>query len=182
MDSEYREMLEKLLKEDSSTIISNGSTDHATTLIEKLFQMAKEDVTIFSGKLDEIVYGQAGVVDAAGSFLVTDKGTISIVVECQDEEVSDKDIMSSEGSFLYKLRKRFGDSVLSQVKLFRTKNNTETFKSHFFVADNKGFRFEPDSTKHEALASFNNIDISNKLTSMFDWLTHEKISRRISVD
>ena len=181
MIDEYRKMLDQLFESNSSSIISNSSTAHAIPLIAKLFQHAKKEVMIFTGAMNTDIYGVDEVVDSAGTFLIGNEGKLSIIVQKSSDMVSDEDLVSKENCLIEKIKNRFGDTALHNVSLFRASADLSTVNYHFMVVDGSAFRYEPDNTKHEALASFNHKEVGEKLESIFNEMVSSGTSAAIQL-
>jgi hypothetical protein len=170
---EYRKMLDDLMRSERDVIISNGSAEHATPLIAKLFESANQKVKILSGCLNSEIYSKDEVVNAAGSFLLHDGAFMSIIIE----GIEDNDIpalISGSESFIGKIRSRFGRDLLSKISVFKGSDEIKKLPFHFMLVDDKAFRFEPNKKEHAALASFNNKGAAANLDkAMSKWLTSE---------
>lgn len=165
--NEYKAMLESLSKENSSAVISNSSTEHATALIEALIRRAKNEILIFTGSLSKEVYANKSVVDAFISFLSRDSGHVEIIVQspnCEDGET----VVSDQSGLIGKLRHTMGAGLLEKVKIFKADDALKSIEYHFMVVDGTAYRFEPDKTKHVAFATFNGVELGRRLNEKFD--------------
>lgn len=167
---EYLSHIERLDELDSPELINNSSTEHAIPLVAKLFARGRKEILVFTGSLDPKIYAQKPVIDALGVFLVGRSGKLSVLIQKDATEVSDATIATSESGLISALRSEYGSDVVdSNITVRRVCDRTrKAAKQHFLVVDNKGFRFEPDNTKHEAVASFNMPKVANGLTETFN--------------
>lgn len=171
----YEAMVEGLARHKSDELISNRCSEHAAVLIKHLFLSANQSVLIFSGSLNRAVYGRREIVEAARDFIGRG-GEIRVVIQ---KPVAEEELLTHE--FLDTLLKdcpgagaRFvvhiGGEGISKV------NN------HFIVADRTAYRFEKDTTTHEAFASFNDPEIGTNLSELFKALeaASTEVSRKSS--
>lgn len=165
---EYRKMLDQLFEQNSPTIISNSSTDHAIPLVAKLFQKARHEAMIFTGAANPMIYATDEVVEAAGSLVVGQNGNLFIIVQQSAEAVPDSKLLDEADCLISKLKNRFGESAAHNIHLYRADKSLQDLDYHFMVVDGAAFRFEPDNKKHEAFASFNNKEVGEKLKEMFN--------------
>jgi hypothetical protein len=166
----YEERLAALDAADSGELINNSSTEHAVPLIARLFARGRRQIDVFTGSLEPEIYSKDPVVEALGVFLLGREGTkLRVVVQGSPGEVPDAKLLGAGGLFAV-LRKRFGPEILSRVSLRRGTDKAREISSHFLIVDNEGFRLEPDSTKHEAVASFNRPEYAKQLRMPFDKL------------
>jgi hypothetical protein len=165
--NQYKAMLETLSRENSSTVISNSSTEHAAALIEALVRRAKSTIRIFSGSLSKDVYANKSVVDAFISFLSRDSGFIEIIIQSPNSE-NEGTVVSDQSGLINKLLHTIGTSLLTRVSVFKADDALEDIEYHFMVVDGTAYRFEPDKTKHVAFATFNGVELGKKLNDKFD--------------
>lgn len=169
--NEYLSRIERLDLEDSSELINNSSTEHAVPLVAKLFARGRQEILLFTGSLSPKIYAKKSVVDALGVFLIGRSGKVRVLIQDDDVTVPDERIALSEGGLISKLKTQFGNDVVNSITVSRASEHTRsTVKQHFLVVDGKGFRFEPDNTKHEAVASFNLPKVAEELKKTFDGL------------
>ncbi|MEQ1663712.1 MAG: hypothetical protein ABL877_13550 [Thiobacillus sp.] len=176
---EYRKMLDQLFEQNSPTIISNSSTDHAIPLVAKLFQKARREAMIFTGAANPAIYATDEVVEAAGSLVVGQNGNLFIIVQKSAEAVSDASLLDEADCLIKKIKTRFGETATQNIHLYRADNSLQDLDYHFMVVDGEAFRFEPDNKKHEAFASFNNKEVGAKLKTMFDGMKQSSAELRL---
>lgn len=164
----YEQRIAALDAANSAELINNSSTAHAIPLIARLFARGRQTIRVFSGSLDPGIYAKPPIIEALGVFLVGRGGNLNILIEKSRDVVPDDALLGPSG-MLAALCDRFGPSVLDNVKVRRA-NVAREGLSHFLVVDGEGFRLEPDSSKHEAVAAFNLPEFANRLHEAFDAL------------
>lgn len=165
----YRELVERLAKTNSSERIPNATIDHATVLIENLFAHAHEKVRILSGQLNKDVYGASEILGKARTFLrgecgVSNEGKKRLEILLQEPQL---DIGENPLVRMCKEEPEF--SNICEVKCISDAKDRE-ISCHFIVADGKAWRFEPDKRTPAAIACFNEPEIGKQLDEMFDVL------------
>lgn len=158
----YDEMVARLAAEKSTEMISNGCTSHAAVLIKHLFKSARQSVKIFSGNLDNCVYGQYEILTAAQQLLERG-GHINIVVQ-QSPHLSPH----SQPSLVdYLCSFDVSHPGNQQWSLAIGDAELQTIRNHFVVADDVAYRYETDVNTHEAMACFNDEVLSKDLALLF---------------
>lgn len=161
----YEDMVEALAKSGSSDIIDNSSIDHAAILIKNMFAYATASVDLFTGCLIKSVYEREDIKDAGRAF-ISRGGKIRILVQDKDAE---KKLENHE--FIRAARNSCDNNKSGNFTVFKLKADVaKNIKAHFLVMDKKGYRYEPDHSKYEAVACFNNSDIASSLSGLFDAL------------
>lgn len=159
----YRELVERLAKSNSSEKIPNATIDHAAVLIENLFAHAREKVRILSGQLNKDVYGASGVFDKARDFLRGECG-VSNEEKKQLEILLEAPLSDIGENPLVRMCREYPDTC--KVKYISGDKDKE-INCHFIVADGKAWRFEPDKRTPAAIACFNDPEIGKQLDEMF---------------
>ena len=140
---DYREYVSGVAdKADGREIIQNKTPAHAGILIAALFRKAQHQVLIVSGSLDNRAYGTDEVIGAATEFFLRPDTQLKIVLE--------KPVAYTDCRFLVFLRDA-GHLETGRVTLHLI---TGGVPFHFLLADENHYRFEADTTKHEAIAQF----------------------------
>lgn len=165
----YRELVERLAKSNSSEKIPNATIDHAAVLIENLFAHAHEKVRILSGQLNKNVYGASGVFEKARAFLrgeheASKEGgrRFEILLEAPSSDIG-------ENPLVRLCREETEFSNICEVKYISDPKDKE-INCHFILVDGKAWRFEPDKETPAAIACFNDPEIGKQLDEMFDVL------------
>lgn len=166
---EYLSKIERLDLDDSPDFVNNSSTDHAIPLVARLIARGRKEICMVTGSLNPKIYADKLVIDALGVFLVGRSGKMRVLIQQGAEQVPDSEISSGVGGLVEKLKSEFGASALKNISIGRASDAVRTsVEHHFLVVDAKGFRFEPDNTKHEAVASFNQPTLGEKLAKVFE--------------
>lgn len=143
---EYREKVRRLARERTGEAFFNASEDHAAIIVENMFRSAQHEVCIFTQHLAPRIYGREQAVEWAKIFLSDDKAhSLRVVVR--------------EGNLgLLENNPLFG-ATKNVIKLRAIDNEFhDRITQRFMVADEDCYRFEPDSTKCEAVAAFGSTE------------------------
>ena len=164
----YLNHIELLDREDSPILINNSSIEHAIPLVARLIARGQREISLLTGSLNPLIYADRKIVDALGVFLIGRSGFLRILVEKGSDIVSHEQLIDEESGLISVLRAEYGESALSKVEIRRGGGGVSASGVHYLVIDEKGFRFEPDNTKHEAIASFNRPETASRLRGSFD--------------
>ena len=152
---EYRNLIDRAIRDGSGEPILNGSHAHATVIVERMFAHAKETMRILTRKFDPRIYGTTDTVEQAKLFLGDPNRKCKILIEQISPEALDTHPFMEEMSpFLAS-----GNLQICQVPKFAR----ELINVNFAVMDERGFRFEEDKTEAVALAVFGGA--GSKLTT-----------------
>jgi hypothetical protein len=152
----YRDYVNKLVRENSDRLISNGLKEHAAVLISTLLSNAKKEIRIFSTKLKSEIWEEDEVISALKTTL--EKQTINIKILLQEKPI--------EGNKFFELCKNSDKCEFKITKDKEVKSITE----HFVTMDEEAYRYCPTTGKNEAVASFYDFDATKKLNDAFDIL------------
>ena len=165
---DYKARLARLDLLDSSEVINNTSIEHASLMIARMIARARTSVKIFTGSLNPAVYADEAVLRAFGTFLLGREGNAQILVHSDGIKVTD-DAIIGELSPLGKLAETFGYDLYARIKVRRLSSQLQnSVSANFIVVDRKSFRFQRDIAKHDAVGSFNQPEIAEKLEPIFD--------------
>ena len=154
--------------------IANGSSKHAVVLISKLFEIAKKEVLLVTGRLTEIsqrdgvpIYADAGVIAKAKEFLRRDGSRLSIIAQSGDIQNG--------------VQNRFLASITSdgdrrgQVTVYLPRQTAlDDTSPHFMLSDKSAYRFEtgadalPANESITAVANFGNEGNAREFSEMFE--------------
>ena len=156
---EYRAHIQQLANEsDGLGVGFNRTRAHASVVFSIVFAKAQNLVEVISEALDDDVWGQAEVTDAAVAFLRRNQ-TAKLRI------VSEKPVDVNGNAFLCALR---AAGLLDQVKLFSVPPAVlQDYGYHFIVADAQHYRFQSERSKFEATIQFGNADLGRKLQVIF---------------
>jgi len=139
--------------------VYNRSLEHAAVIIEEMFALAKNEVKLFTGELNASAYGLPPVLSRAEKFLADRNGKVRILIE---KQVADEDLRKNP--FI----QRMSGSANLEVRRLRTDEYDPEF--HMMLADDHSYRFEPDKTEHEAVATFGDDETTDHLAQLFETL------------
>lgn len=161
----YRRKVKEAAMRRSGEPLYNGSLDHASVLASALFEHAKDEVCVFSGKLDAHVFGKDDVLERARLFLSTRGHKVRVLVE-------DSDAIDPEDHPFVREFCSNDDVEFKQLPA------SADVPFHFIVMDGDSYRFEEDKNTPSAIAAFGDKRGGENLSRMFDKLWH--ISRPTS--
>ena len=153
-DSKYVRRLEDALKEGRSFSVYNKDTSHASAIIKTAFRYAATHIRLLSNKLDLSLYGEPDLIQEVVTFLNKGDTKFEILVEQQ--------MISSKHPIL-ELSKKYSDRVT--IALIPPEQ-VSRYDFNFMVVDDIGYRFEHDRRSHTAIASFNETNRQQMITSL----------------
>lgn len=163
----YRDMVKDQAWQRSGAPVFNGSTEHASVVVETLFSTAQEQVSILTGTLNPRMYGRERVVTEAKLYLaVSHKNRLRIMLE------SDSEIDRQRHPLL------IACSDFPSVELRVVPPEVqEWYDFHFLVADADCYRLVSDKTCPIATARFGDVEGAQNLNRLFDilWADSEPI-------
>ena len=124
---EYQSRIDQKARENSSDLISNGTTEHAKILITKIlittiFGKATRKIEIFTGFLNPEVYDDQRLIDSALRFLKKENTKMDVIVQEDDHTLISNALVNAT-----KEKENF------TIKEAGVKDKKE--KCHFIVAD-----------------------------------------------
>lgn len=154
----YRQQVEALAREGSSTVFRNGAASHASVIFETFFRHAEKSVHIFANKLSSAVFGHDWMVKCASE--AVDRGVgISVITQDTPESNPFTDWLANNKShpgIAFKTHARQNPEVGGRLQC------------NFAVMDGRAYRFEEDAARHEAVACMHDdTGIAEKLELMF---------------
>jgi hypothetical protein len=153
----YRTHVEKMAALADGGPILNRSPEHASVIIEWVFNTSSTIVEILTAKLDPDVYGKEGLVAAALEFLARNNSRIEILSETVIDRGSHPLLSALDTA-------GFSDRVrLNLVPADKLKS----YAFNFAVGDSKNFRFEQSRDSFEAVAHFGRDNVGKKLHEIF---------------
>ena len=153
----YRLEVDRLIAEQSGEILLNGSANHASIIVERMFANASDAVRIVSRRLDPRIYGTHELVEQAKLFFGVPERKTEILVESKDELISHpllKAISHEKNVELRHIPERLHEAVAF----------------NFSTMDDCGYRFEEDKKKAVAMAKFGDLGFTKRLNTLFDSL------------
>jgi hypothetical protein len=153
--------------------IANGSSKHAVVLISKLFEIAKSEVLLVTGRLTEVssrddvpIYADTGVISKAKDFLRTAGSRLSIIAQSGDVQGGARNRFISA---LTSDEKRLGQIVVYLPK----ETALDGTSPHFMLTDRSAYRFEtgadalPSNESITAVANFGNEQNASEFSEIF---------------
>ncbi len=171
--NKYIELVDVCARERIDFRIPNGSPKHARVLISKLFETARQEVLLVSGRLTDIteknesdpdmseveIYGHAPLINNARSFLKRSGSTLRIIVM---QPVH----LGNANRFLKGLIN--DPERQGEVSLYNADSDTVATKPpHFVVTDALAFRYETDDENVVAVANFGDGKTAKALQTAF---------------
>ena len=156
---DYREKVREAVAARDGRPVYNRSLEHAAIIIEEMFALAKSEVKLFTGRLNPDVYGVPSVIGKAEDFLADPNHKMRILVE----EQIDKESLQSNPFII-------GTSRLDNLEVRCLKPGKHDPRFHMMLVDGHSYRFEPDKTQFEAVATFGDRDTTGHLNRLFDIL------------
>lgn len=156
---DYREKVKEAIAEMDGRPVYNGSLEHATIIVEEMFAHAKDEVKLFTGRLNADVYGVPPVIGRAREFLAEPNHKARILIE---EQVDEERLRRHP--FILGMS-RF-DNL--EVRCLRAGEYDPSF--HMMLVDDHSYRFEPDKNQPEAVATFGDRDTTGHLDGLFEQL------------
>ena len=137
----------------------NGSEDHAAIIVERMFVHAESEMRILTQRLDPAIYEADGVIQQLNSFASNPETQTKIIVE----NISDEALSAHK---IFRISKR-----LPNVEVRRLPNDISSeLKFNFSVMDRRGYRFESDKNKVNAIVRFDDAAFTSDVLDYFDGL------------
>jgi hypothetical protein len=160
----YRSNVEKVAEIADGRTILNRSPDHASIILEWVFNKSSDCVEILTSELSEKVYGKPELISAARRFLEKPRSRIEIIAE--------QPVDRWRHAFLSELdRAGFEDRVRLR---FIPEDSQKQYSFNFAVGDGRHFRFEQSRLSYEAVAQFGSVQVGNKLHEIFEDLLPDR--------
>lgn len=169
---DYRNHIDRAIREESSETILNGSHTHATIIIERMFAHARDCVHLMTRRFDPRIYGTSETVEQAKLFLGESDRVCRILIEEID------DLAFATHPFVEALSENIqaGNLEIRQVP----KSLADIIKFNYALMDDRGFRFEEDKREAVAVAAFGpeTARFVESLKRIFDktWAQSSKVS------
>lgn len=142
--------------------IYNNNPESAAILISHLFRVARKQVCILCGNINEEIYGQERVIEAVKNFISDKSQKLKIIIE-EPSKINSSDKGSDHKHPLLKLI-----NSKNNVEIKQWDNETNKIGKHFALCDDDCFRFEADVNKTEAIGCFGDKKNGKILGDAFD--------------
>ncbi|WP_369157015.1 hypothetical protein [Candidatus Thiodiazotropha sp. LNASS1] len=160
----YSNIIEKCAKERINRRIPNGQPVNAEVLLSTMFRYASSEIRIYSGGLNDRVYGTDGLIESASKFLSDPYSTLQILLQTS---MTPHDFESLRlGQLINSLRDKERHGCVEVRNAIG--NYASSAAKHFATMDYTGFRYEFNHQACEAIANFNEPDTADKLNRAFD--------------
>lgn len=153
----YRDKIDRIITEASGEIVLNGSHDHASIILERMFSRAHESVCILTRKFDPRIYCDAATVDAARKMLGDNSRRVQVLIE-------DPEATSQNGNPYFEELASIGNIEIKVIP----ERLKAPISINFALMDESGFRLEKDQSGTTAIVCFGNREITPRLKSLFD--------------
>jgi hypothetical protein len=187
----YQLLVDRCAREKLNLVIANGSALHARILIDKLFEVARSNVSLISGVLRQQnkdgvqIYSHDNVIARAKKFLASPQSTLDVVLQ--------------KGSLDGGSENKFFNEIVNDptrrgtVSIYYPKEGVLSAHEtpHFMVSDRSAYRFEtgkdadPTNESVTAIANFGDLATAGMLSEIFDdvvsLLTADANMRDVSV-
>lgn len=161
-NDDYRSHIDRLIREMNAETVLNGSSAHASIIIERMFANAAGRVSILSRRFDPRIYGSSEAIEQAELLLGDSNRSIDIILE-----TAEADDLATHPFFL-KLGRYTERGNLTVRKLTSVMANANQI--NFAIMDDNGYRFERDKTQAVAVASFGDKKFTESLRQFYDTL------------
>ena len=153
----YSKKVEDCFLQKINYPIPNGDLDHSRFVIYSLIRSAHIDIKIYSGDIEEAIYGDETIKNALDDAVYSGV-KVDIILEKKSKKY-EYDFCLSNGII---------------PRLVEGKNEKKFYRRHFMVCDSKAFRLEEvhneyafENNQIRARANFNDIEKSSGLNSIF---------------
>ncbi|MDT8448008.1 MAG: hypothetical protein RRB13_14035 [bacterium] len=160
----YQEAVEHIAENHKNVFFENRGSDHASIVLANLIRHSKEEVKIFTEKLDDVVFSLAACEDSLEDFINKSEKKMQVLLEKQPEVMSSalKKVMDAKKKY----PSRFQIKIATQECLDAMH---ETFEGmgHFALADNSSYRIEVDCKNFKAICNFNDPKLVSGFSKLF---------------
>lgn len=154
---EYREKIDRLINGKPGLML-NGSEEHAAIIVERMFAHAEDRMQILTRRLDPAIYSIDPVVEQAKSFASNPNGQTQILVE----DISDQSL---------KLHDMYELTALANFEIRRLPiGMASQIGFNYSVMDRRGYRYENDKSKVDAIVRFDDEEFAEEASQYFDKL------------
>lgn len=161
-ERQYREMVEKLAKNNESLVIYNSSPLHAVVIMSALFRYSNDKVRIFAENFNGGISDQDEYIEALNSFLLRGGELFVLLHEYQ----------RNNNPKLFEILEEHKIAFPTKVNVAKTSarvlNNERSNEVNFTIGDEKMYRIEEDTISKMARCSFNDPPIAGHLANLFD--------------
>lgn len=163
----YVEYIERLAREKSPEIFTNGGIEYASQLMAVLFKNTEKEARVYCEGFKPTLITTSPYWEALNEFLNAKEKSLKVLVE-SDQYVNDEPIRLLKE----KIAERNDDTI--QIKIVSGDNRKKIYDSfdgapcNFAIFDDNKFRFEYEPSGYRAFGSFNHPSNAKYLKTMFD--------------
>ena len=163
----YVEYIERLAREKSPEIFTNGGIEYASQLMAVLFKNTEKEARIYCEGFKPALITTSPYWEALQDYLNESGKSLKVLVE-SNQYANDEPIRLLKE----KIKERNDDSI--QIKVVSEDNRKRIYDSfdgtpcNFAVFDDNKFRFEYEPSGYRAFGSFNHPSNAKYLKKLFD--------------
>lgn len=157
---EYREYLERLAKDKSPKMFSNGGKDHAVVLYSVLLEHTNDIARFYCEGGTSVIWRDPEFKSAIAKAL--EKTDFEIKILTRNASVPDFSWLPEAS------RNRIVVKSATQAGISQINSHFQTSLCNFSVFDTEKFRFEYDVENYKAYGSFNEETVGISMTNLFD--------------
>lgn len=160
-DKDYKKSVNDFAEKKVDFLFSNKGNDHAAIVVSAMFKNAENYIYMYSGSLNGDVTAEPEFLHALKKF-IDDGKTLKVLLETTPvvESCSEalKIVMEASGS---------SNVIIKVIEEEVKKEFRKRQIKHFMIADGMSFRYEIDEEKYKAICNFNDIEMVQKLSNIF---------------
>jgi hypothetical protein len=161
----YEKKVKSLAMTQSEMLYYNSGADHASIVMESIFNTSNNVIRIFAGNFNDEVCQKTGdrYVKALKNYLLKGKKVMVLLNELENKETYNLilDVLKQ-----YSSSDKYRNNI--SVRLTTFKPQQDGLSIHFTVGDDLMYRLEYDTKNFLAEFSFNRKDKVASLTKIFD--------------
>jgi hypothetical protein len=161
---EYRRMIKLFADRKIAIRIPNGRPEHASILMEAMFENATTEVRIFTRDLNEKIYGSAEMLKTVRSFIDRPNSCLKILFQ-NNQSLS----LVEQHPLLKEINNITSRGLHGTIEIKNAVGSYATNEAnHFAVMDSDAFRYETNHDGCKAVANFYEPKMAKKLIQAFD--------------
>lgn len=167
---EYRKAVERYARDKKDYLFHNGGNDHALIILENLFKNANSKIRIAAQQLinDEVVNTDV-YINSMYEFLNRENTTLYIILAKKPDEENLREKQHSFYRMLYNHPAYDQQRIkIKAGRCFEAKDKGEEHTVDFCTGDSRMYRFEFCVKNRQAIANFNDEEVTERLNAEFD--------------
>lgn len=171
---DYKAYLERLLKNKSETIFTNSGKEHASILMSMLVSNTDRQVRMYATGLKPELITTSPYFEEFKRLFTDNRSinSVKILVETTDY-IKERPFQIVQNALI---ENKDNNNSSKQIEVRRIteeckniiKRTLDLSSCNFAVFDDNMFRLEYEPTQYKAFASFNHLEMSSKLSELFD--------------